>query len=237
MNEKEFAAMLENRLLSTDVDYPNITNACYEAREYGMAAVTVFPAMVAMCKETLKDAPVNICALVSYPHGGFTPEQKAGEALEAVELGAREIESVGNTREAKSLRKDFLIRDMKTVKEAVGDTAQVKFIIEIESLSDEEVICVCQAAIAAKIDWIVTSTGEYCVLDENKNDVMLVPTVREVALIKSVVGDDIRIQAEGNIVNLETALSLIDAGAERISSPVPVKLIKEFRKMEETKDV
>jgi hypothetical protein len=30
---------------------------------------------------------------------------------------------------------------------------------------------------------------------------------------------------------------LIEAGAERISSPVPVKLIKEFRKMEETKNV
>lgn len=237
MKLTEFISRLESRILSTDVDYPNVTNLCYEAKEYGIPTVTVFPNMVDMCRETLKDAPVKICALISYPHGGFSPQQKADECANAALHGASEMEVVGNTRETKSHSRAYLVDEMRLVKETVGRDVAVKFIIEIEMLSDEEAKLACEAAAEAGIDWIVTSTGEYCTLDENRNDKMLVPTTHEIELVKKMVGHRVKVQAEGNIVDVETALALLAAGADRISTPCPVKLIREFIELEENGNV
>lgn len=233
MKLDEFISRLESRILSTDVDYPNITNLCYEAKEYGIQTVTVFPNMLDMCRKVIGHASVALCALSSYPHGGMSTEQKVRECINAVAYGAKEVEVVGNTRETKSFSYDYIRNEMQKVKEAVGKDILVKFIIEIEYLSDEEAVLACKAAMEAGIDYIVTSTGEYCTLDEKNNDVMLIPTEKEVRLIRDTVRDTVHIQAEGNIVDTKTALALLKAGADRISTPCPVKLIREFEQQEE----
>jgi deoxyribose-phosphate aldolase len=163
----------------------------------------------------------------------MTPAQKADECADAEAHGAKEMEIAGNTRETKSMNRDYLVSEMRQIKAAVAPDTVVKYIIEIEMLSDAEAVLVCEAAAEAGIDWIVTSTGEYCTLDENKNDLMLVPTAHEVNLIRKTVGSRVKVQAEGNIVCARTAIELINAGADRISTPCPAKLIREFKLLEE----
>ena len=84
MKLDEFISRLESRILSTDVDYPNITNLCYEAKEYGIQTVTVFPNMLDMCRKVIGHASVALWARSSYAHGGMSTEQKLRECINAV---------------------------------------------------------------------------------------------------------------------------------------------------------
>lgn len=218
MQKEELNGKIESRILDMTVDYPNVTNLCYEAKRYGFVAVQVFPCMIGMCRDVLDGSDVAINSVISYPHGGLTIEQKAAEIREAVELGAKEVEFVFNTREAKSHHWDYIREEMKAAVEAADKKALVKAIIEIECLTDEEAVQVCELAVEAKIDYIVTSTGLYHALDENHNDIPLVANKKDVSLIKRVVGDKVKIQAQGYISTPEIAQEVLEAGADRITT-------------------
>ena len=220
--DKELASKIESRIFDININYQTVTNLCYEAIRFGFYSVQVFPSQVEMCKEVLEESQVKINALISYPHGGFTPEQKAMEALDAIERGADEVEVVMNTREAKSQNFDFIENEMKTVVDAVkgkgSKDVTIKFIIEIECLTFDEIAETCKKAKLAEIDYIVTSTGLYSSLDKERNDVPLHADPLEVAFIKSLVRDNVKIQAQGYIKNYSHAVSLLGAGADRIAT-------------------
>jgi len=233
MDKNSFAKKLESRIFDINIDYPNVTNLCYEAERFNIGSIQVFPCMVEMCRQTLKDdTEVKINALVSYPHGGFTPEQKAFEAANAVSKGATGVEAVINTREVKSHYYDYAYNEMKAVKDAVGENIEVKFVIEIEFLTDEEVEGVCKAACMTGIDYITTSTGLYNTLDKNKNDVPLVTTVKEIQLLKKFLKGEVKIQAQGYIDSIELARELIKAGADSVATKKAKEMLLAFEMSE-----
>ena len=209
---------IESRIYETTKTYDSVYYLCHEAKEKGFSSIQVFPCMIAQCKQLLDGSTVMINSLISYPHGGFSIDQKAAEAKEASEYGAAMVEVVVNTREIKSHNYDYIFNEMDAVKRAVGKEIFVKFNIEIESLTDEEAVETCKMAIKANIDFISTSTGLYHTLDDNKNDVPLVTTEHEIVLLKSTLGNSVKIQAEGNISDNETANKLLLAGADIIST-------------------
>ena len=53
-------------------------------------------------------------------------------------------------------------------------------------------------------------------------------TVEDVKLMKSIVGDDVKVKAAGGIRDLKTFLAMVDAGAERIGTSSGIKIINEF---------
>lgn len=215
---------VESRIFETTKTYDALKCLCYEAREFGFASVQVFPCMVSQAREMLEGYNVLINALISYPHGGFSIDQKAAEAKEVAQLGADMVEVVVNTREIKSHNYEYIYREMAAVKNAVCDEAKVKFNIEIESLTDEEVEQTCMMAVKAGIDYIATSTGLYHTLDEQKNDVPLVTSEREVMLLKAALKGKVLIQAEGNITHSAVAAKLLRAGADTVSSEYAAQL-------------
>ena len=218
MRKEELKGKVESRILDMTVDYPNVTNLCYEAKRYGFVAVQIFPCMIELCQDVLEGSDVAINSVISYPHGGFTIEQKAAEIREVVSLGVQEVEVVFNTREAKSHHWDYIRREMEACVKAAEKKALVKMIIEIECLTDEEAVEVCKIAVETGVDYIVTSTGLYHALDENHEDILLVANKKDVSLIKSVVGDKVKIQAQGYISTPEIAAEVFEAGADRITT-------------------
>lgn len=233
MNREFLASRMESRIYETTRTYEAVQNLCYEAMRFGFASIQVFPNMIQRCLETLDGGDVAVNALISYPHGGLSIGQKAAEALDAARRGAREVEVVMNTREAKSGDFDYLKREMGAVKEAVGPDVTVKFNIEIEYLSEEEILATCRAAVGAGIDYLCTSTGLYHALDAQKRDVPLTADPKEVALLcKALAGSGVKVQAEGYISNGALARSLIEAGAARISSEYAVQVLKSWEEKE-----
>ncbi len=222
MNGKQ----VESRIYETPKTYDAVRCLCYEAIALGLKSVQVFPCMITTCREVLKDSDVLINALINYPHGGFLIEQKVDEAQEAVELGAGMVEVMVNTRAIKRHDYAYIKNEMESLRKALPEEVPVKFIIEIEYLTDEEAKETAKIAAEARIDYISTSTGLYHRLDENRNDVELVASPQDVKLLKEASGGKVKVQSVGYISTPEIAERLLEAGADMISTEYAAAVMK-----------
>ncbi|MDD3571108.1 MAG: deoxyribose-phosphate aldolase, partial [Lachnospiraceae bacterium] len=154
------------------------------------------------------------------PVGASRSIVKAFEAKTAVEDGAKEIDMVINIGAAKAGNIEYVTKDIESVVEAVKGKAIVKVIIECCLLNDEEKKACCIAALNAGADFVKTSTGFS----------FGGATSTDVALMKSVVGEKLRVKAAGGIRNYATAIEMINAGADRLGSSASVEILAESKK-------
>jgi deoxyribose-phosphate aldolase len=213
MEKYQFASRIINRIYDSDVSQKTVTNICYEALFHGFAGIEVFPNMTGLCRKILKNDRVKIFAVISYPHGTFLPEQKAVEIRDAVSLGADGVEVCINCLNVHSEEWGLVREEMKQAREAAGGKI-LNFIFEIEYLTDEQISKCCEIALEEKVDGVITSTGLYNTVDENKIDVPIYVTEDDIKKIKSIVGDNINITAQGYVDSREKADRLIKAGAD-----------------------
>lgn len=227
MTREELAKTIETRIYETPKTFDSVRYLCYEAKEFGFCSVQVFPNMLSVCREILAGSGVKITALGSYPHGGLTIPLKAFEAADSAKKGADEVEMVVNTRMIKNHNKDYILEEMKAVKAAVPTSVAVKFNIEIEYLTREEIALACEAAKEAEIDYISMSTGLYHTLNAEKQDVPLVCRVEDVAYLKQcLAGSKVKLQAAGYIDSAALAGELLEAGADRIATEYALKVMR-----------
>ena len=181
---------------------------CEEAIEYNAASVCVNPVNVAFVKEQLKKTDVRTCCVVGFPLGANKPSIKAAEALEAVNDGADEIDTVINIGAMINGDLDMVYEDIKAVVDAVRGMARVKVIIETCYLNKQQKIDACRLCMKAGADYVKTSTG-------------FGPggaTVEDVLLMKDTVGDKMKIKAASGINTREDAEGMIAAGASRLGT-------------------
>ena len=123
-----------------------------------------------------------------------------------------------NTRAIKRHDYEYVYKEMSAMRQALPKDITVKFIIEVEYLTEEEMRETTKTAVKAGIDYISTSTGLYHSLDENKNDVLLVADPKDIQILKEAADGKVKIQAVGYISTPEIAKGLLDAGADMIST-------------------
>ena len=165
-------------------------------------------------KEYNKD--VRVAVVVGFPLGAMTTRAKAFEAKCAIEDGASEIDMVIAIGRLKDKDYDYVLEDIKAVKEAIGDRT-LKVIIETCLLTDEEKIKACELSEKAGADFVKTSTG----FSTGG------ATVADVSLMKKTVGDRLKVKASGGIHTRDEAISLVEAGAERIGASKSIEICKE----------
>ena len=56
-------------------------------------------------------------------------------------------------------------------------------------------------------------------------------TVEDVRLMKSVVGDAVKVKAAGGIRDFDTAMAMVEAGAERLGTSAGVELMRHFENL------
>ncbi len=83
----------------------------------------------------------------------------------------------------------------------------MKVIIESAALTDEEIVAVCRAAVAAGADFVKTSTGFHPAGGAS---------VHAVELMRQTVGENVGVKASGGIRDAQTAIAMIEAGANRL---------------------
>ena len=210
--------MISVKDLSEKIGKPaaQIIKICDEAKTYGFASVCVNPSRIALVAEQLKGTDVTPCCVVGFPLGAIPSESKAAETAVAVRNGAGEIDMVINIGAAKDGDWALVESDIAAVKAACGD-AKLKVIIETCLLTDEEKVKACQAAMAAKADFVKTSTGF------SKAGA----TVADVALMRKTVGPDMGVKAAGGIHNRAEARAMIEAGASRIGASSGIAIVSE----------
>ena len=218
---EQLANMVDHTNLKAFADDAAFTKLCDEARKYNFKMVAINPAQTVRCKEKLKDSLVHVGAAIGFPLGQTTLECKIFETKYAIKKGADEIDYVINVAELKNKNYDYIKKEMEEIvkicKEA-GKTSKVIF--ENCYLTDDEKVKVAEIAKEVKPDFIKTSTG----FGTGG------ATVEDVKLMKSVVGDEVKVKAAGGIRDLKTALAMIEAGAERLGTSAGVAIVEEYMK-------
>ncbi len=210
----DIAPYIDHTLLKPDATREEIVKLAEEARKHGFATVCVNSANVGTAARILSGSKTVPIAVVGFPLGAALPGAKAFEAREAIRCGAREIDMVINIGALKSKDYALVLKDIATVVEAAKPHA-VKVILETSQLSQQEKIVGSALAKAAGAAFVKTSTG----FGGGG------ATAEDVALMRSVVGEDVGVKASGGIRTTEDAMRMIQAGANRIGASASVAIV------------
>lgn len=208
---------IEHTLLKQDAKKEDFIKLFEEAKKYKFLGVCVNPLYVKLAKEQLKDSDVKIVTVVGFPLGANRSEVKAYETKLAVEDGADEIDMVINVTALKNKDYDFIKKDIETVKAACKDKP-LKVILETDLLDKEEIKKACEICIEAKADFVKTSTGFVKGgIGAKAEDVEL--------MYKTVSPYGLKVKASGGIRDKETAIKMLETGAERLGTSSGVKIV------------
>lgn len=211
----EVASMIDHTILKADATKAEVIAICQEAKEHHFATVCVNAGWVPLAAEQLKGSGVGITTVVGFPLGATSTASKAFEASQAIADGATEIDMVLNIGLLKSGETDAVKRDVEGVVAACKGKAALKVILETGMLTDEEKVTACKLCAEAGADFVKTSTGF------GKGGA----TPEDIALMRETVGPNIGVKASGGVRDLETALSMLSAGANRIGASSSVAIV------------
>ena len=221
----DLAKMIDHTNLKAYASEADIEKLCREAKEHGFASVCVNPAYVALASELLDgtDAPPKstwmsdfVCTVIGFPLGQNTVSAKVFEARDAIENGASEIDYVLNVPRLKAGDLYYIENEMAAIVDLCrANGAATKVIFENCYLGPEDIENAARVALKVKPEFIKTSTG----FGTGG------ATVADVRLMKSVVGDEVKIKAAGGIRDKETALAMIEAGAVRLGCSAGVAIV------------
>lgn len=221
LTRARFAALIDHTALRPDTTRAEVERLCRETLENGFATACVAPVWVSLAARLLEGSPSRVTAVIGFPHGTSISPVKAREGREALEAGARELDTVLAIGLLKTGDLDAVRRDIAAVVEEARHVsgAVVKVILETSLLTDDEKILGCRLAEEAGADFVKTSTG-------------FGPggaTIEDVALLAKTVGGRLGVKAAGGIRTLDFALALLDAGATRLGCSASVALMKGWR--------
>lgn len=208
---------IEHTLLKQDAKLEDFIKLFNEAKAHKFLGVCINPAYVKLAKENLKDNDVKIVTVIGFPLGANRSDVKAFEASKAVEDGADEIDMVINVTAIKNKDYDFVVNDIKAVKAACKDKP-LKVILETDLLEKDEIKKACELCVEAKADLVKTSTGFVKGgVGAKAEDVKL--------MYETVSPYGLKVKASGGIRDKETAVKMIEAGAERLGTSSGVKIV------------
>ena len=215
---EQLANMIDHTNLKAFADDTAFEKLCDEAKKYNFKMVAINPAQTVRCKKKLEGSHVG--AAIGFPLGQTTLECKIFETKDAIEKGADEIDYVINVAELKNKNYDYIKKEMEEIVKICREAGKTsKVIFENCYLTDDEKRKVAEIAKEVKPDFIKTSTG----FGTGG------ATVEDVKLMKSVVGDEVKVKAAGGIRDLKTALAMIEAGAERLGTSAGVAIVEEYK--------
>lgn len=220
MDKKSLAGMIDQTLLKPFVTLQDMQKHCETADQYGFKTVAVNNAVVAYCANLLKNSKTVCDAAVSFPLGQCTLDTKLFETEDVIQKGAKEVDYVINLVELKSGNWEYIEKEMAGIVAVCNKHNVVsKVIFENCYLTDEEKVKLCQVALKVRPNFIKTSTG----FGSGG------ATIEDVKLMKSIVGEAIKIKAAGGIRDLQAALAMIKAGASRIGTSCGTQIIDQLK--------
>ena len=209
----ELNKLIDHTNLKAEATSEDIKKLVDEAVEHEFFSVCVNSSFVKFINDYNKD--VKIATVVGFPLGAMSTRAKAYETKCAIEDGASEIDMVIEVGRLKEKDYDYVLNDIKAVKEACGDNI-LKVIIETCLLTEEEIVKACEIAVEAGADFVKTSTG-FSTGGAKASDI---------ALMRKTVGPDIGVKASGGIHTKEEALEMVEAGASRIGASQSIEICK-----------
>ena len=226
LTPESLAKYFDQTLLKPYVTEQRLKEFCEESDRYGFAMVALNSAPVKFCREVLKDSDVHVGAAIGFPLGQTTIADKVFETEQAIAEGADEIDYVVNLVKLKSGDLDYIEDEMRQIVDVCNKNGKIsKVIFENCYLTDDEKRTLCKIALKGRPTFIKTSTG----FGTPDPGVAVGATVEDVRLMKSMVGDAVKVKAAGGVRTLADAIAMIEAGAERIGTSAGVTIVEELK--------
>ncbi len=218
-NWRDIAALIDHTLLKPEATRAQVATLCEEAVKYGFFSVMVNPSNVAQAVSLVQGSAVLVGTVIGFPLGATTGTAKIAEAVDALRLGAQELDMVINVGALKSGERTLVGAEIKALADvAHRSNAILKVIIETALLNTDEKIVACQLSMNAGADFVKTSTGFSTAG----------ATVSDIELMRGVVGHKLGVKAAGGIRTAEDVRKMVDAGANRIGASASVAIVREF---------
>ncbi len=212
----DLAPLIEHTALAPATTPAAIAQLCDEAIRLGLRGVCVNPVYVAAARRRLEGAAVHplLVSVVGFPLGANLSATKAAETRAVIDAGADEVDMVLSIGRLKAGELDAVEGDIAAVVDAAGGKP-VKVILETLLLEEGEKIAACRLSVRAGAAFVKTSTGFGGAR----------ATVEDVALMRRVVGGQLRIKASGGIRDFASARALVAAGADVLGCSASVTIL------------
>jgi deoxyribose-phosphate aldolase len=196
----------------------DIQTLCDHVIKYGFHAAFVNPIHVALAKKILGKSGI-VGTAISFPLGQDRVDIKITAALKAIEDGADEMDIVPNTASLLSDPKGTsYLEEMVQIVRAIRQTNAVtivKFILETGYMTGDHIKLGARLIKDSGADYVKFATG-------------MGPkgaTLEDLAIVKEVVGPDMKIKVAGGIDTYDEAISFINAGVTRIGTSKAIEII------------
>ncbi len=208
---------IEHTLLNPCAAEKDIEKLTKQALENKFFGVCINPNYVELASTLLKGSTVAIVTVVNFPLANNTIDMTLYQTERVLALGAQEVDTVLNLSALKNKDYAKVEGDIKKTKE-ICSNHNLKVILEVDLLTNQEIIEACNCAISAGADFVKTSTGFV------KNG--LGATVEAVKLMyETTKNAELKVKASGGIKDYNKAKALIEAGAARLGTSSGVEIM------------
>jgi len=203
------AALIDHAVLGPAQGAVDLERGCAVARQLGTASVCCKPDWLSRCAELLDGSPVLASTVIGFPHGGHSTSAKLAEARQALADGGAELDMVVNVGRVRDGAWDVVTEEIRSVLDVTrGAGGVLKVIFETCYLETEQIRRLCGVCSELEVDFVKTSTGFGTAG----------ATLEHVELMRHECPERIGVKASGGIRDLDTLLSLVEAGATRIGA-------------------
>lgn len=214
MERDQILSKVDHTLLSQTATWEEIKVILDDAMNYRTASACIPASYVKQAAEYV-EGKLPICTVIGFPNGYSTTAVKVFETKDAIQNGASEIDMVINLGLLKDGKYAELEGEIRGIHEACEGKI-LKVIIETCLLTQEEKIKMCEIVTKAGAEYIKTSTGFSTAG----------ATFEDVELMKTYVGQNVKVKAAGGISSFDDAEQFIQLGASRLGTSRLVKLMK-----------
>lgn len=203
-------SIIDHTNVEPDATEADIRTLCEEVLEYDFCSAVVVPYHAELARRIIGDA-ANVVAVIGFPYGIQNSTAKRDEATELL-AHVDELDMVMNRTAFANDDHEFVVDDVRAVKDAVGETT-LKCIIESPTLSTSEIREAAELVERGGADIVKTAVGYDGPTDRE-----------EVEAIRDGIDSDTGVKASGGISRYEEVLEMVEAGATRIGASSGVEI-------------
>jgi len=223
MDKRTLASFLDLANHHAEADYSDIEVVCGRVFNYGFNAAFVNPFYVYFAKEYSREVfkkKIKIGTVIAFPLGQETLEIKLVATKDAVKNGADEIDVSTNTGLLNFGQDSQYLEELKQIVNEVKNQKKetvVKFIIETG-------LIIFEGRIKAAAEMILRSGADFVKVCSGMGP--RGASLKDVELVKSAVGDKIKIKVAGGIDTYQEAMDFIKAGVDRIGTSKAIEILE-----------
>ncbi len=210
----KFEKMIDHTYLKPEGTSKEINKLVKEAIEWKFGGVCINSSWIKYAKEKIGNEDIKIISVIGFPLGAGITQSKVQEAKLAIDHGANEIDMVMNIGRFRDGQYDYVLNEIKKVKEAIGNRI-LKVIVETALLKEYEIEKSAEIVLASGADFIKTSTG-FSYRGASFNDIKI---------FNKVIKGKLKIKASGGIKTIADLEQYASMGVERFGTSSSIAIL------------